>query len=162
MKRTSTFALLAAAALTLAACGGTTVDSDDVTATPTQTESKSQSESPSTSASSSAETSSSETASPEPEQDLGGEGAASEVEDFPEDVAHRAPEDEAYLEALRKGGVDITGNEEQLLSTARTVCQGSPITRDAVAGQLIEQERTTLNHKQLTELIDASAHDTLC
>lgn len=155
-QRTQLAAVFAVAGLSLAACGGTTVESDDVTTTP------SSSATSSSSTTQTSETTVSEEPSTSENPALGEEGAASEVSDFPDDAPVREPRDEAYLEALRQGGVDITGNEEQLLSTARTICGGSPITRDAVAGQLIEQQRTNLNHKDLVELIDASAHDNLC
>lgn len=74
----------------------------------------------------------------------------------------RPAEEEAYLEALREGGVNVDGNEEQLVSTARTICDGSMITRDAVAGQLVEQEQTKLDADKVAELIDASANDHIC
>ncbi|MDK8797703.1 hypothetical protein QP994_07380 [Corynebacterium sp. MSK044] len=147
---------LAVAGLTLAACGGTTVDSSDVTATPSAVTS---------SATSTASTTTSTKPSSEkrPEDDaLENEGAASEVSDFPENTAKRPPEQEAYLEALREGGVKIEGNEDQLLATAGTLCGGETITRDAVAGQLIEQQRTELDHEQLIKLIDDAAHANLC
>ena len=74
----------------------------------------------------------------------------------------RPEQDEAFLEALRKGGVNVEGNEEQLVGTARTICGGSDITRDAVAGQLIEQQATQLEFDDLTKLIDSAARDNLC
>ena len=36
------------------------------------------------------------------------------------------------------------------------------ITRDAVAGQLVEQEQTKLDADKVAELIDASANDHIC
>ena len=74
----------------------------------------------------------------------------------------RPDQDEAFLEALREGGVNVEGNEEQLVGTARTICGGSDITRDAVAGQLIEQQATQLEFDDLTKLIDSAARDNLC
>lgn len=159
-------AAFTAASLSLAACGGATVDSDDVTATPstsasattstkaTETETETETESSTTS-------SSSRSAAPA-DDPAAGEGAASEVENTPEAAPMRPEKDEAYLEALRQGGVNVEGNEEQLVGTARTICGGSDITRDAVAGQLIEQEATQLELKELTQLIDSAARDNLC
>ncbi|MDK8795961.1 hypothetical protein QP968_09600 [Corynebacterium sp. MSK041] len=146
---------LAVAGLTLAACGGTTVDSSDVTATPSAVTSSA--------TSTASTTTSTKPSEKRPEDDaLENEGAASEVSDFPENTAKRPPEQEAYLEALREGGVKIEGNEDQLLATAGTLCGGETITRDAVAGQLIEQQRTELDHEQLIKLIDDAAHANLC
>ena len=106
------------------------------------------------------ETSTSEK-SDEADPALGNEGAASEVE-APADEPMRPAEEEKYLEALREGGITVDGNEEQLVSTARTICDGSMITRDAVAGQLVEQEQTKLDADKVAELIDASANDHIC
>lgn len=147
-------AVLAAAGLALAACGGTTVDSEDVTTTAPK---PSTSASPTTSA-----TQAPAAPAEEPVDQVEGEGPASEISEAPADEPMRPAEDEAYLEALRQSGVNVDGNEEQLISTARTICEGDAITRDAVAGQLIEQERTTLGHEELTKLIDASAHSHIC
>ena len=74
----------------------------------------------------------------------------------------RPEEDEAFLEALREGGVNVEGNEEQLVGTARTICGGSTITRDAVAGQLVEQQATQLEVEELAKLIETAARDNLC
>lgn len=164
MRKTLVATTLAAAGIGLAACGGTTVNSDDVTATP----------SASTTTSASASTTATETASETVTESSGsvaaapaddpaaGEGAASEVENTPDAAPMRPEQDEAYLEALRQGGVNVEGNEEQLIGTARTVCGGSTITRDAVAGQLIEQQATQLEINDLTKLIDSAARDNLC
>ena len=56
----------------------------------------------------------------------------------------------------------IEGTEDQLLATAGTLCGGETITRDAVAGQLIEQQRTSLDYEQLIKLIDDAAHANRC
>ena len=144
----------AVAGVTLAACGGTTVDSDEVTAS---------SSAPVVTTSSAPATSTSEKPSETPVDDaLANEGAASEVSDFPEDTPKRPEKEEAYLEALRAAGVNVEGTGDQLLATASTLCGGETITRDAVAGQLIEQQRTSLDHEQLIKLIDEAAHANLC
>ena len=146
---------LALAGLTLAACGGTTVDSSDVTATPSAVTSSA--------TSTASTTTSTKPSEKRPEDDaLENEGAASEVSDFPEDTPKRPEKEEAYLEALRAAGVNVEGTEDQLLATASTLCGGETITRDAVAGQLIEQQRTELDHEQLIKLIDDAAHANLC
>lgn len=160
MRKTAMTAVLAAVGLSLAACGGATVDSEDVTATPsTSTAAPSSSVEESESA---AETESSSAASAPADDPAAGEGAASEVENTPDAAPMRPEQDEAFLEALREGGVNVEGNEEQLVGTARTICGGSDITRDAVAGQLIEQQATQLEFDDLTKLIDSAARDNLC
>ncbi len=160
MRKTAMTAVLAAVGLSLAACGGATVDSEDVTATPsTSAAAPSSSVEESQSA---AETESSSAASAPADDPAAGEGAASEVENTPDAAPMRPEQDEAFLEALRKGGVNVEGNEEQLVGTARTICGGSDITRDAVAGQLIEQQATQLEFDDLTKLIDSAARDNLC
>ena len=160
MRKTAMTAVLAAVGLSLAACGGATVDSEDVTATPsTSAAAPSSSVEESESA---AETESSSPASAPADDPAAGEGAASEVENTPDAAPMRPEQDEAFLEALREGGVNVEGNEEQLVGTARTICGGSDITRDAVAGQLIEQQATQLEFDDLTKLIDSAARDNLC
>ena len=160
MRKTAMTAVLAAVGLSLAACGGATVDSEDVTATPsTSAAAPSSSVEESESA---AETESSSAASAPADDPAAGEGAASEVENTPDAAPMRPDQDEAFLEALREGGVNVEGNEEQLVGTARTICGGSDITRDAVAGQLIEQQATQLEFDDLTKLIDSAARDNLC
>lgn len=160
MRKTAMTAVLAAVGLSLAACGGATVDSEDVTATPsTSAAAPSSSVEESQSA---AETESSSAASAPADDPAAGEGAASEVENTPDAAPMRPEQDEAFLEALREGGVNVEGNEEQLVGTARTICGGSDITRDAVAGQLIEQQVTQLEFDDLTKLIDSAARDNLC
>lgn len=160
MRKTAMTAVLAAVGLSLAACGGATVDSEDVTATPsTSAAAPSSSVEESQSA---AETESSSAASAPADDPAAGEGAASEVENTPDAAPMRPEQDEAFLEALREGGVNVEGNEEQLVGTARTICGGSDITRDAVAGQLIEQQATQLEFDDLTKLIDSAARDNLC
>lgn len=160
MRKTAMTAVLAAVGLSLAACGGATVDSEDVTATPsTSVAAPSSSVEESESA---AETESSSAASAPADDPAAGEGAASEVENTPDAAPMRPEQDEAFLEALREGGVNVEGNEEQLIGTARTICGGSDITRDAVAGQLIEQQATQLEFDDLTKLIDSAARDNLC
>lgn len=154
-------ALLAAAGLTLAACGGATVDSDDVTETPAPSSSAEEQSMEESSTESSTEPSSAAPAAPA-DDPAAGEGAASEVENTPDAAPMRPEKDEAFLEALRQGGVNVEGNEEQLVGTARTICGGSTVTRDAVAGQLVEQQATDMNVEELSELIESAARDNLC
>lgn len=160
-------AVLAAAGLSLAACGGATVESDDVTATPSSsapaTESAAESATETTGTETATESSSAAAAPAAPADDpAAGEGAASEVENTPDAAPMRPEKDQAYLEALRQGGVNVEGNEEQLVGTGRTICGGSTVTRDAVAGQLVEQQATQLKVEELSKLIESAARDNLC
>lgn len=160
--RASALAVLAAASsLALAGCGGTTVESDDVTTTAAATTTTAAT-TVTSAASTVTSTSAAAPARNVEDPALANEGPASEVTDAPAPVAARPEKDEAYLEALRTGGINVDGNEDQLIGTARTVCDGSVITRDAVAGQLIEQERTTLDQKDAAALIDRAANAHLC
>lgn len=163
MRKTAMAAFLAAAGLTLAACGGATVDSDDVTETPAPAPSSSAEEQSTETSSPESSTESSSAAPAAPADDpAAGEGAASEVENTPDAAPMRPEKDEAFLESLRQGGVNVEGNEEQLVGTARTICSGSTVTRDAVAGQLVEQQATDMNVEELSELIESAARDNLC
>lgn len=156
-------AVLAAAGLSLAACGGATVESDDVTATPSSSAPATESATETTGTETATESSSAAAAPAAPADDpAAGEGAASEVENTPDAAPMRPEKDQAYLEALRQGGVNVEGNEEQLVGTGRTICGGSTVTRDAVAGQLIEQQATQLKMEELSKLIESAARDNLC
>ena len=161
MRKQAIAALIAAAGLTLTACGGATVDSDDVPETPAPSSSAAVTTTETTSTESATESSSEAPAAPADDPGAG-EGAASEVENTPDVAPMRAEEDEAFLEALRQGGVNVEGNEEQLVGTARTICGGSTVTRDAVAGQLVEQQATDMDVEELSQLIESAARDNLC
>ena len=56
-------------------------------------------------------------------------------------------------DAVKKGGVNTEGVEDQLVGAAQAACQGDGVTVPAVAGQLIEQGRSELSHEQLIQLI---------
>lgn len=154
------FATVATAAA-VAACGGATVDSDDVTETPTvvseatETETESETETTETSAaaSSSAVSSQSKRADDQP---------AREVTDVPQQASAFSPQEEAYLATLRESGVNIDGIEDQLTATGATVCADNLITRDAVAGQLVEQRRTDMDAAGVAALISDTARANLC
>lgn len=81
---------------------------------------------------------------------------------MPATAAAYSEEETAYLEALRNGGINVHGVEDQLTGTGFNVCEGATITRDAVAGQLVEQRRTDLDPTAAAKLIDDTAHAHLC
>ena len=138
----------------LAGCGGATVDSDDVTETATAT-----------STSETTETASSSTTAVERSSSASGGAAdqpAREVTEVPQQASAFTPAEEAYLAGLRENGVNIDGVEDQLTATGATVCEDDLITRDAVAGQLVEQRRTDMDAAGVATLIDDTARANLC
>lgn len=137
----------------LAGCGGATVDSDDVTETATAT-----------STSETTETASSSTAVERSSSASGGaaDQPAREVTEVPQQASAFTPAEKAYLAGLRENGVNIDGVEDQLTATGATVCEDDLITRDAVAGQLVEQRRTDMDAAGVATLIDDTARANLC
>ena len=146
----------AAAAVAVAACGGATVDSDDVTDTPTvasEAETESETETSEAPSSSAVVSSQSKRVDDQP---------AREVTDVPEQASAFSPQEEAYLATLRESGVNVDGIEDQLTATGATVCADDLITRDAVAGQLVEQRRTDMDAAGVAALISDTARANLC
>ncbi|GAB3076737.1 DUF732 domain-containing protein [Corynebacterium aquatimens] len=150
MRKLVAVTLAAATAFSLAACGGKeTVENDapaSKSAVPTVT--------------TQASASSSENA-PSESEPASNEGPAREVSEEPT-AAEIPTGDEEFLNRLRDAGVNVEGDEQVLISTAQGVCADNMVTRDAVAGQLIEQQRTSLSFEELTKLIDDSARATVC
>ena len=148
-------------ALPLAACGGSaTVSKTDETVTPTA---------PVTSTESSAATSVTETAratstvNPAPAPSAGPiDKPASAIESLPEQASHFSAEEQAYLDYLSENGLNVAGVEDQLTATGLNVCADDLITRDAVAGQLVEQRRTDMAPDALGQLIVDAARANLC
>ncbi|MGX0629511.1 hypothetical protein ACUW8P_000600 [Corynebacterium afermentans] len=146
----------AAAAVAVAACGGATVDSDDVTDTPTvasEAETESETETSEVPSSSAVVSSQSKRVDDQP---------AREVTDVPQQASAFSPQEEAYLATLRESGVNVDGIEDQLTATGATVCADNLITRDAVAGQLVEQRRTDMDAAGVAALISDTARANLC
>lgn len=151
--------LLCAAALTLTACGGATVDSEDVTGTETGTETATATSTATSSASTATETTRVSSGASRSE---GSDQPAQEVESVPDQVSGYSPEEQAFLDHLSENGVNINGVEDQLTATGFTVCTDDPITRDAVAGQLVEQRRTDMDAAAVAALISDTARANLC
>lgn len=146
----------------LTACGSATVDSDDVEVTETSTATE-------TTASTTAETSTSTTATAETSAAPGssasngaGDEPAREVDSVPNQAPAYSPEEQAFLDHLSQNGVNVDGLEDQLTATGFTVCDNDTITRDAVAGQLVEQRRTDMDAAAVATLIGDTAHANLC
>src|SRR5699024_10788 len=67
------------------------------------------------------------------------------------------------LDAVAGGGVDITGVENHLVSAAHTACNpDDDVTVLAVAGQLVEQERTDKDVEEVVALINEQAQAAYC
>lgn len=162
------------AALTLSACGGgATVENDDVSSvapttrsseSPEASESETESESTSSSTTESSRQAPGGAAPAEPQPE---DGAAKEIDEIPEQTPQRSPEEEALLEEIGEGGIDVAGVEEQLIGAANTVCDAAAqdsesVILPAVAGQLIEQGKTDLSHEEATSLIDSVARSAYC
>lgn len=171
-------AVLVAGALTLSACGGSTVTSDELseTAAPAEdTATADDSESTATEESDQSETSSRDSSATESSEESASESssqestaedqAAREISEIPPAEPEASSDDEQFLETVGMRGVDVAGVENQLIGTASTVCAGdgaSAATAGAVAGQLIEQGRTDLAHEEVTQLIETSAREVYC
>lgn len=141
----------------LTACGGATVDSDDVEVTETTETATSTTAETSTTAS--AETS----AAPASSASNGaGDEPAREVDSVPHQAPAYSPEEQAFLDHLSQNGVNVDGLEDQLTATGFTVCDNDTITRDAVAGQLVEQRRTDMDAAAVATLIGDTARANLC
>ena len=162
MRKVALCLATAASAAALTACGGATVDSDEVTETPTVTSEVTETES---SSSSSATPSSATTTARERSSSIGNgpeDQPAREVTEVPQQASAFSPQEEAYLAQLRESGVNVDGIEDQLTATGATVCADNLITRDAVAGQLVEQRRTDMDAAGVAALISDTARANLC
>ena len=152
----------AAAAVALAACGGATVDSDDVTETPTVASETTEAETESETETASSSVAPSSSAVVPSHGKRADDHPAREVTDVPEQASAFTPQEEAYLATLRESGVNVDGIEDQLTATGATVCADDLITRDAVAGQLVEQRRTDMDAAGVAALISDTARANLC
>ena len=135
----------AALCLGLAGCDSATVDSEP----PQETEIaplERESDAPS----------SSENSASKSQEDRG----AREISEIP---TAELPESEAkYLGRLKDAGVNVDGVEDQLLGAGKAACDENDVTLSAVAGQLVEQQRTTMDFEELSKLITDSARTGIC
>ena len=165
MRKVAFCFVTAAAAVAVAACGGATVDSDDVTDTPTvASEAETESETETTETAETTETSEAPSSSAvvSSQSKRVDDQPAREVTDVPQQASAFSPQEEAYLATLRESGVNVDGIEDQLTATGATVCADNLITRDAVAGQLVEQRRTDMDAAGVAALISDTARANLC
>ena len=92
----------------------------------------------------------------------GEDRGAREVDDIPEPEDNTSPEDKKYLDFLNDKKVDTKDAEGQITSAAMTVCSEDTVTLPAVAGQLIAQERTDMEHGELVRLMTDEAQEIYC
>ncbi|MDO4929166.1 MAG: DUF732 domain-containing protein [Corynebacterium sp.] len=167
-RRGLSVAALVAVGSILAACGGgTTVESDtDESIAPLTRElassSTSSTSAESSSAQESASTSSSTGASAEPQ---GPDQPAQEISQLP--TTEFTSVDTEFLAALNETGIDVAGIESEMVSAGMMVCGDTTdaltqATVDAVAGQVIEQQRTTASHDTVVAEIKEQASKTYC
>lgn len=158
MRRLTGLICLTTLACALTACSGsTTVEGEDVTPEESTTVAV-KDEGSATESSASESTRSSSAPANEGPRDQ----PAQEVTAAPEQSSGFSPEEEAYLQQLSENGLNIEGVEDQLTATGRTVCSDDTVTRDAVAGQLVEQRRTDMDPAALGTLIADTARANLC
>ena len=166
MKRLMTGTLALLATFTLAACGSATVESgsevsSDATVAPLERgdgDLLSSSESETSEERSSKESTEASTSKSEPAPE---ERGAQEVEQAPTPQVDTS--NAGFLDAVAGGGVDITGVENQLVSAAHTACDpDDDVTVLAVAGQLVEQERTDKDVEEVVALINEQAQAAYC
>ncbi|CAB0715286.1 hypothetical protein FRC0028_02218 [Corynebacterium diphtheriae] len=165
--------LAAVACLALAGCGEATVtvEEQSTSVAPLTKPSKAAAKS---SESNSAKASTSASRSAEPTAVMGGPAGEPQENDVPGKQVSEVPQqsfeptkqDKGYLESLEKGGVKVEGVESQMVGLGNLVCGKAdgvnPATVQAVAGQLIEQKRTTKNFDELVKLIESSAKSAYC
>lgn len=156
-RRTAFLSLLAVPALALTACGGSTVESADVTT---------RSSSTSATTSSTEETTSSEQTPTSERQS--NDSAASRASALPDNRVPLTEEDEDFLDAMESSSIDIEGTEDQVMAAARSECvdgedpEYSEILIKAVSGQLIAQERTELSESEVAQIIADAADSAYC
>lgn len=166
-KKASFAALVAAVSVVATACGGATVENSSTdTAIAPLTRSVAPSESPSEGADAST-SAPSESVAQSPEAPLPQDQPAQEVSEIPDNSLQLSGVDREYLDSLKADGVDVEGIEDQLIGTASVVCgsEGAPLdeaTIGAVAGQLIEQGRTTKAFEEVVDVINSSARKAYC
>ena len=162
-------AILAATVLT--ACGGVTVEGNS-TSTDTTTsiarETATGEDAPGTEDAEGTETSTSTTSRGNQVQPQ--DRPAAEMTEPPATGVERTPEELDLLDGLREGGINVEGVEDQMIATAGTVCRSleegtNTVTADAIAGQLIVQNRVDVPEERAGEvsaLIRETAERTYC
>lgn len=169
--RSGLLAALLIGALSLTACGDSTVDDNDSTPTsiaPLERGPKESAKRTEDSDGEEASASRGETpANPRPADPSPQDQGAREIDEIPEAEIARTPEDIHFLGELSDEGIDIEGVESQLIGTASIVCSDDAgefgrATVSAVAGQLVNQDRTDKSVEDVTAIIEAGAKNAYC
>jgi len=87
---------------------------------------------------------------------------ARELDSVPEQADSFTAEESDYLAQLRENGLNVEGVEDELTVTGHSVCANETITRDVVAGQLVEQRRTDMTPEAVGQLLTDAARANLC
>ena len=163
-KAALTGAVVVPAAVALVACGDTTVDSAELTSSQ-QSNAVSSASSSSSSASESASARRSNSGSKEPEIN---DPAAKQTDSAPSGEMPLSKDDEKYLDTLIEDKIDVKGVEDALIGAARAHCAAGLIGEDAnvmvnaIAGQLIAQDRTGEELKAVSGVIAKAAEAAYC
>nr|WP_120491614.1 DUF732 domain-containing protein [Corynebacterium lactis] len=159
MRRSLALASAALLAFGIAACGGSTVDSADVT-----TSAKSSSTSAASTSQSEEKSKQRGTSRQDPEIN---EPGAKRVDEAPDGHMPLSDADGAYLDDLIAAKVDVQGVEDQLIGAGRATCADTPeadrkAMADAMAGQLIAQGRTKAEASAVSSAIAKAAKKAYC
>lgn len=183
-RKASLAAVLASGALVLAACGSATVEDEEPETLSKSSTTASESTAASSSKSKDADKDSKDGKSSkesekkdsgantagqnnaEPAPQAGGSGGsrdrgAQEIDEIP-DTNNFEGDNAAFLDDVRALGVDVDGVEGQVISAGYLVCDDQTAILQAVAGQLIGQDRTDREFEDLADNLAESARKHFC
>ncbi|MDK4251980.1 hypothetical protein QPX11_06540 [Corynebacterium propinquum] len=183
-RKASLAAVLASGALVLAACGSATVEDEEPETLSKSSTTASESTAASSSKSKDADKNSKDGKSSkesekkdsgantagqnnaEPAPQAGGSGGsrdrgAQEIDEIP-DTNNFEGDNAAFLDDVRALGVDVDGVEGQVISAGYLVCDDQTAILQAVAGQLIGQDRTDREFEDLADNLAESARKHFC
>lgn len=180
-RKASLVAALTTGALVLAACGSATVEDEapeTLSKSSTQTtkttaassttspgagkDGKKSSEGSTTAKSGSGQNSAgNNNTEPAPQTAGGRDRGAQEIDEIPETNPFEG-ENAAFLDDVRALGVDVAGVEGQVVSAGYLVCDEQTAILQAVAGQLIGQQRTDREFEDLVDKLTESARGRFC
>lgn len=183
-RKVSVAAVLASGALVLAACGSATVEDEEPETLSKSSTVTSESTAASSSQSKDADrdskngksskesekkdsgtnTAGHSNAEPAPQAgDSGGsrDRGAHEIDEIP-DTNNFEGDDAAFLDDVRALGVDLDGVEDQVISAGYLVCDEQTAILQAVAGQLVGQDRTDSEFEELADNLTESARKHFC
>ena len=183
-RKASVAAVLASGALVLAACGSATVEDEEPETLSKSSTATSESTAAGSSKSKDADKASKDGKSSkdsekkdagantaghsnaEPAPQPGGSGGsrdrgAQEIDEIP-DTNNFEGDNAAFLDDVRALGVDVDGVEDQVISAGYLVCDEQPAILQAVAGQLVGQDRTDREFEDLADNLAESARKHFC